>query len=401
MGTFYPRNDYRMFLIEQRSSLARQSYLAHHGVKGQKWGVKNGPPYPIGSSLRKVFISGTSKIKLKGSEYYRKSLPKEITSKIDSYMKDNNHILIGDAPGIDTEVQKYLAKKGYRNVTVYTISKDKPRSYWDDGHLGWGIKNVEGTEQVDKDKAMSKDAHTGFAVILEDGAKATRNNVDRMRKDDKDVEVFTLSKDGNDHWVYTAKYNIPTDRPHNDYNIDSWGSDTDHNILWITGFSGSGKSTIAKKMAKENGADYIELDSYVGGMSTKGQDKSFNKYLDSKYPNWKSDYRQCFDTHKNMGKYFDKFEKCLIDYSKEHKIVAEGIQIMDETLFYNNKNSLKDKPIIVMNTPITDAYLSAIRRDQISVEDAMDSERIDWYGSMFNDMVYLNNLLNTPIKDTK
>lgn len=22
-------------------------YLLHHGVKGQKWGVKNGPPYPI------------------------------------------------------------------------------------------------------------------------------------------------------------------------------------------------------------------------------------------------------------------------------------------------------------------------------------------------------------------
>lgn len=24
-------------------------WLAHHGVQGQKWGVKNGPPYPIGS----------------------------------------------------------------------------------------------------------------------------------------------------------------------------------------------------------------------------------------------------------------------------------------------------------------------------------------------------------------
>lgn len=23
------------------------SYLCHHGVKGQKWGIKNGPPYPL------------------------------------------------------------------------------------------------------------------------------------------------------------------------------------------------------------------------------------------------------------------------------------------------------------------------------------------------------------------
>lgn len=190
MGDFYSANDYRL-------------YLAHHGIKGQKWGVKNGPPYPIGSSPRKVFISGTSKIKLKDSGYYRKSLPKEVTSKVDQYMKDNNHILIGDAPGIDTEVQKYLAKKGYRNVTVYTISEGKPRSYWDDGSLGWGIKKVKGTEQVDKDKAMSKDAHTGFAVILEDGAKATRNNIERMQKSDKDVEVVQLNKDGSTSEIFS------------------------------------------------------------------------------------------------------------------------------------------------------------------------------------------------------
>ena len=36
MGDFYSANDYRL-------------YLAHHGIKGQKWGVKNGPPYPIGT----------------------------------------------------------------------------------------------------------------------------------------------------------------------------------------------------------------------------------------------------------------------------------------------------------------------------------------------------------------
>lgn len=25
-------------------------YLVHHGIRGQKWGVKNGPPYPLGAS---------------------------------------------------------------------------------------------------------------------------------------------------------------------------------------------------------------------------------------------------------------------------------------------------------------------------------------------------------------
>ena len=27
-------------------------YLSHHGIKGQKWGVMNGPPYPLGASAK-------------------------------------------------------------------------------------------------------------------------------------------------------------------------------------------------------------------------------------------------------------------------------------------------------------------------------------------------------------
>ena len=33
-----------------------KNYLAHHGIKGQKWGVRNGPPYPIED---KVMAKGT------------------------------------------------------------------------------------------------------------------------------------------------------------------------------------------------------------------------------------------------------------------------------------------------------------------------------------------------------
>lgn len=174
-------------------------WLAHHGVQGQRWGVRNGPPYPIGSSPRKVFISGTSKLKNKDSFAYRKNLPKEISRKVDEYCKENAHILIGDAPGVDTVIQKYLAKKGYRNVTVYTIEA-KPR-FIGSTNLGWGVKNVKGDEQSAKDKAMSKDAHIGFAVTIEDGASATRNNIDRMLRKGKDVDVFQINKNGTDEWI--------------------------------------------------------------------------------------------------------------------------------------------------------------------------------------------------------
>lgn len=34
-------------------------FLCHHGIKGQKWGVKNGPPYPLKKGLSNSKSNGT------------------------------------------------------------------------------------------------------------------------------------------------------------------------------------------------------------------------------------------------------------------------------------------------------------------------------------------------------
>ncbi len=36
--------------IQYQEIIRYQDELYHHGVKGQKWGVKNGPPYPLDDS---------------------------------------------------------------------------------------------------------------------------------------------------------------------------------------------------------------------------------------------------------------------------------------------------------------------------------------------------------------
>jgi len=35
-----------------------KSYLSHHGVKGQKWGVENGPPYPLNDTVKAIAYRG-------------------------------------------------------------------------------------------------------------------------------------------------------------------------------------------------------------------------------------------------------------------------------------------------------------------------------------------------------
>lgn len=50
------------------------SFLAHHGIEGQKWGVRNGPPYPIDHSVLKkgTRINSVSSV-YTDSEKYRKN----------------------------------------------------------------------------------------------------------------------------------------------------------------------------------------------------------------------------------------------------------------------------------------------------------------------------------------
>lgn len=58
-----------MKLLKQKaSSMGRNLY--HHGIKGQKWGVRNGPPYPLKES---AYSSAEKKAKSSGNNSVSKS----------------------------------------------------------------------------------------------------------------------------------------------------------------------------------------------------------------------------------------------------------------------------------------------------------------------------------------
>lgn len=45
------RKNVEYILLELRERLGYNT-IAHHGIKGQKWGVRNGPPYPLDKSIK-------------------------------------------------------------------------------------------------------------------------------------------------------------------------------------------------------------------------------------------------------------------------------------------------------------------------------------------------------------
>lgn len=174
--------------------------LYHYGVKGMKWGVRR-------NSGKTVFVSGSSKTQFKDSGYYRRKLPKAVRRELDNHMESGNKIIVGDAPGIDRQVQQYLKKKRYSNVEVYGPGKEvryNANKKWKTNPIDAPEYEVGSKEWLaKKDIAMTKVADLGLAVTLDEGAKATRKNVDRLIEQNKDVKVYELSKYGKRHDRWT------------------------------------------------------------------------------------------------------------------------------------------------------------------------------------------------------
>lgn len=170
--------------------------LMHYGVLGMKWGVRRSPN-------KTVFVSGSSKTQTKESEYYRGKLPKAIRKELKSYIKKGDKIIVGDAPGIDRQVQNYLKKNRYSNVEVYGPGKQVRYT----ANKKWKTNPIDAPEfevgskewLAKKDIAMTKVADLGLAVVLDEGAKATRKNVERLIEQNKDVKVYELSKYGTEY----------------------------------------------------------------------------------------------------------------------------------------------------------------------------------------------------------
>jgi hypothetical protein len=132
-----------------------------------------------------VFISGSIQIN---------KLPSLAIKKIDSIICKNFTVLIGDAKGVDLQVQTYLFKKNYNNVIVYFIGAEARNNVGK-----WKVKETsndshkKGRKQYTlKDIAMAKDADYGL-MIWDGSSPGTFNNIREMKNRNK---RFYVIRDG-------------------------------------------------------------------------------------------------------------------------------------------------------------------------------------------------------------
>lgn len=131
----------------------------------------------------KVFISGSIGIK---------RLPAVAQEKLDSIITRGYDVLVGDAPGVDLIVQKYLAQRGYPRVVVYYAGERARNNV----NL-WGTKGIAATHRERgralftlKDVAMAQDADYGL-MIWDGKSPGTLNNMRMMaRRGKKFIVVY-------------------------------------------------------------------------------------------------------------------------------------------------------------------------------------------------------------------
>lgn len=88
-----------------------KNYLIHHGVEGQKWGVQNGPPYPLD--------------KPKYTHKEKKELNKLVKKEKKRRKNANKYKILMDDKEIDSRVKRLENEKKMKSLTNESIMPGK------------------------------------------------------------------------------------------------------------------------------------------------------------------------------------------------------------------------------------------------------------------------------------
>lgn len=130
----------------------------------------------------KIFIAGPRALK---------SLNKAVKERLTNILDNNFTILVGDANGIDRQIQQFCFDNKYNSVKIFA-SNGKARN-----NIGeWEVENIEVSPTIKgfdfyaaKDLEMAKHADYGF-MIWNGKSKGTLNNIYNLIKLNKRVLVY-------------------------------------------------------------------------------------------------------------------------------------------------------------------------------------------------------------------
>nr|DAG44126.1 MAG TPA: hypothetical protein [Caudoviricetes sp.] len=174
-------------------------YLEHHGIKGQQWGVKHGPPYPINSEKSNLIIK-------KGTHFQRLSVYDEAASKGHAYVtflkKDSRHY-----KGFFT----YHLKMNNKGKTVYSIDMTAKKNLISPSKIE---RAKTFTDLYKKDKIFRKEMGNYYkdsiSYITPLPRKFYQYKFSKLKDKylkDKGYEIFTRALGGNEY-IRSKYFNV-------------------------------------------------------------------------------------------------------------------------------------------------------------------------------------------------
>lgn len=225
-------------------------YLAHHGILGQKWGKRNGPPYPLKggsysvSEKRQIYEKRKQRNSIYNKKHFDEVLSKDTTTLHTlSYNRDRTK---------DTDM--FYASHDYFDMHQYNalFNKPAPREIFDENG------NSLGTGQFLKyriDNALSED----IKVASEDsGAKIFMD----LYSSDRDFYNFVTDSDRMQEYFVKEKYGFKGYREGRDVLVkiqtDSSYTPSDKDLTkvyrlfnYVIPYDGAGSQRRGNDMAKQ------------------------------------------------------------------------------------------------------------------------------------------------------
>lgn len=201
------------------------SDLYHHGILGQKWGRKNGPPYPLGASdhsaaekkagwtksIKKLQNRDGSLTK-RGNRKFKKVIElqnegekinkerQESIKKESDYLKKSGYLKGNGENYKEARKDLYSDDKNFRSIVDKVNREDKTQSYI----------NNEIAKEMDK---ISNSKYSAFTNVGWDRTRQILENYDLYNKSiskQNPKSLIDIGKKSNDHMLNTAKNDSKT-----------------------------------------------------------------------------------------------------------------------------------------------------------------------------------------------
>ena len=153
------------------------------------------------------------------------------------------------------------------------------------------------------------------------------------------------------------------------YKLDEWKSGKS-NILFIAGYAGSGKTSLARELANEYNVEHVQLDSYCRDKLQDINNVSTETKIKILLANLKNDYGN---------------KRCIVEGVHILSLIAD-----DEGVAFIKQNSL-----IVLNTSLMTSTYRAIKRDIDLFDKYVTKYNLNTVGAKFN-FIFNKIFINYP-----